>query len=128
MHVYLVTKIFTVTWIYQKTFLVKGKEFLSAKTQLTEERFLLYFFDKIPEAILKPSTNESPIVWKRETFVDRVQFFRDATPDDTTLRIVVALYAAFLRLLTNGFSTFRVSEASTSGPSRPADISDRFLS
>lgn len=57
-----------------------------AKVQLAKERFLLYFFSKIPEAILKPSTNESPIDSERETFVDRLQFFRDARRYGVTYR------------------------------------------
>lgn len=112
--------------IYQKTsFLVNGRVFKAlAKAQLAEERLLLYFFSEIPEAILKPSTNESPIVSERETFVDRLQFFCDARRHGVTYRrrVVCRISTAF-----NQWISLILCQQSECHY-RSADISDRLPS
>lgn len=91
----------------------------SAKAALSAGRYYVSS-TKYPGRSQNRVTNESPIVSTGETFVDRLQFFRDVrryipSPSSSSLSSPsppLSRYATFLRLLTNGFPSFHVDEAS----------------
>lgn len=101
--------------IYQEeSFPVNGGTILRSwpKRSALRSTVSIVFLQRNSRSNFETSTNESPIVSGEETFVDRLQFFRDARRRRCVSTAIDAIDAAFLRLLTNGFLSFWVGKTS----------------